>query len=144
MSAAGFHRTPAAAPLGIRGRLALAAEILLDYGPAWRTLRTDDLPHMVRAARAVESAGARPAAADEHALAVRLGAVVGRMLAVLPTDSRCLIRSLVLTRMLSRRSIPSALVIGVQPPPRFSAHAWVEHDGRAVLPPGRFGRLLEL
>lgn len=144
MAAAGLYRTPAVAALGVRGRMALAVEILLDYAPSWRLLRSGDLPAMVRASRSVRRVAPQPAGAEAHELAVRLGAVVGRLLAILPTDSRCLIRSLVLTRMLSRRSLPSVLVIGVQPGPSFAAHAWVEHEGRPVLPKGPFARLLEL
>lgn len=144
MTTVGLYRTPAAAPLGVRGRLALGVEILLDYVPSWRALRTDDLPRMVTESRAVRRV-APASRANEHELAVRLGAVVGRMLALMPTDSRCLIRSLVLTRMLARRAIPSEVVIGVRPGgPGFAAHAWVEHDGRAVLPNGSFDRLLSL
>jgi hypothetical protein len=80
----------------------------------------------------------------EHLVALRLGRVVGRTLKLLPTDSRCLIQSLVLTRMLAKRSIASTLVIGVRKDPAFEAHAWVEHEGQPVLPPGRFTRLMEL
>jgi hypothetical protein len=52
----------------------------------------------------------------------------------MPADSRCLMRSLVLTRLLARRGIESRLVISVRPGERFAAHAWVEHDGVALLP----------
>jgi hypothetical protein len=45
-------------------------------------------------------------------------------------------RSLVLTRVLARRGIDSRLVIGVHPGERFAAHAWLEHDGAALLPAG--------
>jgi hypothetical protein len=64
----------------------------------------------------------------------------------LPGDTRCLARSLVLTQLLARRGIPSRLVIGARPAPRFLAHAWVEHAGQPVLPigDGSFGRLVEL
>jgi len=66
----------------------------------------------------------------------RLGRVVTRTLAPLPADTRCLMRSLVLTRVLARRGIATRLVIGVHPGERFAAHAWVEHDGAALLPTG--------
>jgi hypothetical protein len=64
----------------------------------------------------------------------------------LPTDTRCLTRSLVLSRLLARRAIPSTLVIGVRSEPSFLAHAWVEHGGSAVLPTNRdvYQRLAEL
>lgn len=81
------------------------------------------------------------------ALAIRLGQAVVRTLMLLPTDSRCLIRSLVLLRLLSRRGIGSTLVIGVrhgdQP---FAAHAWVEYQQIPLLASGggHFARLLEI
>ncbi len=59
-----------------------------------------------------------------------------RTLSALPADSRCLMSSLVLTRMLARRGIDSNLVIAVEPGERFGAHAWVEYDGAALLHPG--------
>lgn len=81
---------------------------------------------------------------DEQVVAVRLGLVVAKVLEPLPFDSRCLMRSLVLTAMLARRGITSSVVIGVRAEPEFAAHAWVESDGVAVLPPGRFGRVIEV
>ena len=63
----------------------------------------------------------------------------------MPFDSRCLVRSLVLTSMLDRRGIRSRLVIGVSVEPSFSAHAWVECDGRPLLPPlDEANRLVDL
>lgn len=44
-------------------------------------------------------------------------------------------QSLVLTGLLARRGIGSELIIGVRPGTPFSAHAWLEHEGRP-LPPG--------
>jgi hypothetical protein len=59
------------------------------------------------------------------------------MLAVLPADDRCLTQSLVLIGLLARRGVPVTLVLGVEGTgSRFGAHAWVEHDGRPLLPPG--------
>ena len=76
----------------------------------------------------------------------RLGRAVGRTLRLLPGDTRCLARSLVLTRLLARRGIPAKLVIGARADPDFLAHAWVECAGHAVLPAGdgSYGRLVEL
>jgi hypothetical protein len=64
----------------------------------------------------------------------------------MPGDTRCLARSLVLTRLLAQRRIPAKLVIGVRAAPDFLAHAWVEYDGTPVLSPGdgSFSRLVEL
>lgn len=134
----------AARPPGARAKLGLIAEILVAYVPAWRLLRTNDLVAMVTAARAVRAVPLHLPTAAERELALRLGRAVMRTLAMLPTDSRCLIRSLVLSRLLARRGISSTLVIGVRRDPSFLAHAWVERDAEPVLPVGRqFERLLE-
>ena len=76
----------------------------------------------------------------------RLAWVVSRTLRLMPGDTRCLARSLVLTRLLARRGIPAKLVIGARAAPNFLAHAWVEYDGQPVLSPGdgSFARLVEL
>ncbi len=65
---------------------------------------------------------------------------------MVPGDTRCLRRSLVLMRLLAKRGISAQLVIGTRTSPDFLAHAWVEHDGEPVLSPGdgSFGRLVEL
>ena len=111
-------------PLSPLAKIALVAEILTEYVPSWRILGEPNVVEMVRAAR--------------------LGRAVRRTLALLPTDSRCLIRSLVLTRLLARRSIPNTLVIGVRKTSEFEAHAWVEHAGQPILPAGDYTRLTEL
>jgi Transglutaminase-like superfamily len=133
----------ASVPLRVRAKLGLIAEILAAYIPAWRLLRTNDLVRMVTAARAVPSVPTQLPAPVEREIALRLGRAVMRTLALLPTDSRCLIRSLVLSRLLARRGISSTLVIGVRRDPSFLAHAWVERDAEPVLPAGQFERLLE-
>jgi hypothetical protein len=99
---------------------------------------------MVRAARDVPATHPRGPDLQEHKMALRLGRAVVKTLRLLPTDSRCLIRSLVLSRILTRRSIPHTLVIGVRKEPEFIAHAWVEHEGFPVLPAGEYTRLTEL
>jgi hypothetical protein len=123
-------------------RLLLAAEIVVEYLRARRDMRAGGLQG---ALAAVE----RPAERDdprEHETCVRLGRAVDRTLSVLPSDPRCLIRAIVLARVLARRGIGSRLILGVQSTPEFSAHAWVEHRGRPLLPVGDFerGRLAEL
>lgn len=125
-------------------RAALIVEILAAYLPALIRLRGNDLPAMVKAARNVRVARTGLGKAIERDLTWRTSWAVRRTLAVLPTDSRCLIRSLVLTRLLARRGIETKLVIGVKPGETFEAHAWVELAGEAVLPVHRFERLLEL
>ena len=55
-------------------------------------------------------------------------------------------RSLVLTGMLARRGVYATVVIGVRPEPTFAAHAWVEVDGRPLLPDDEsiYRRLVEI
>jgi hypothetical protein len=133
--------------LPLRQKVRLAGEVLSSYVRARRALRSRPLDDVVRDLRAGEHE--RSPQRDplvEQAEGLRVARIVQRTLGWLPADTRCLVRSLVVTRMLARRHIPAVLVIGVKPPPDFSAHAWVEHDGKALLPPGgdEFGRLLEL
>jgi hypothetical protein len=55
-----------------------------------------------------------------------------------PVPASCLVRSLVLCRLLRQRGLASELRIGVATPDgHFSAHAWVEHDGVPLAEAGR-------
>jgi hypothetical protein len=139
-------KTPGTERLRGLARAALVVEIVLTYVPALRRLRVGDVQAMARAARSVAVVpGTAPQASDaQRRVAVRLGHVVGRVLSRVPSDSRCLVRALVLTRMLARRGIPARLVIGVKPGPPFEAHAWVEHDRGPVLDANGFTRLLDI
>ncbi|HEY2054838.1 MAG TPA: lasso peptide biosynthesis B2 protein [Solirubrobacterales bacterium] len=128
------------------GRVRLGGEIVLAYGAAVRELRRRPIEQVVTRLRrglAPGEAAHSPAALGES---LRLGDIVVRVLRFLPGDTRCLRRSLVLLRLLSRRGIPARLVIAARSDPHFLAHAWLEYDGRPVLPPGDagFGRLVEL
>jgi Transglutaminase-like superfamily len=125
-------------------KLELSAEILVAYARARRVLRQRSLPAATAAMRR-HSERHFCAAEDAHRIGLRLGRAVTRVLGVLPRDPRCLTRSLVLTALLARRGILASLVIGVRPDP-FGAHAWVEHEGRPLLPPATepFERLLEV
>jgi hypothetical protein len=123
-------------------RARLVAEIVAAYVPLLCVLRGNDLDAMV--ARARSPRATIPAPGAPHVAAERLGWIVNRVLSVFPTDGRCLIQSLVLTRLLAARSIESRVIIGVSVGGGFAAHAWVEHDGVAVLPVGPFERLHEL
>jgi hypothetical protein len=125
-------------------KVRLALEILAAYPGALRGVRGNDLRAMVTDARAVRPSPTSLSPEAQHELALRLGNAVQRTLRVLPTDARCLVRSVVLSRLLARRAIESRLVIGVQAPGEFAAHAWVEHEGEHVLPRGTFQPLLEL
>ncbi len=148
----GIHRRPLSFAGRSRGerlsqaeRIRLAAEILAAYIRARRALRRAPIADVVVSLRS-ESSPDLPPTADALTEARRLGHAVTRTLTLVPGDTRCLARSLVLTRLLARRGIPAKLVIGTRPAPDFLAHAWVEHDGDPVLSPGdgTFGRLVEL
>jgi transglutaminase superfamily protein len=134
----------AAPRLDAAGRARLVAEILATYAVVRWRLRRSDLPAILAALRAGRRRGTRslPFAHDER----RLAAATVRVLRVLPSDARCLTRSLVVVAMLARRGIATRLVIAVRPDPAFAAHAWVEHGGRPLLPTEGFGdlRLVEL
>lgn len=116
-------------------RLLLAVEILISYVPLAWALRRRSLPVTLGLARSPRGRRIAVPSDQEHELALRLGHIVGFVLEWSPFDSRCLIRSLVLVRMLARRSIGDAqLVIGTSVDGGFAAHAWVEHDGEPLLP----------
>jgi hypothetical protein len=123
--------------LGQTERLFLLMEIVLAYARARRTLSRAPIESVV-----VSSSSTVATLEEAH----RMGWAVTRTLAFMPGDTRCLIQSLVLTRLLARRGIPVTLVIGVRTDPGFLAHAWVEHAGEPILTPGdeSFGRLVEL
>ncbi|HET6448466.1 MAG TPA: lasso peptide biosynthesis B2 protein [Conexibacter sp.] len=109
-------------------------EVLVTYARARRALaQRQPLPELLAELRAVQAPA--PAGRPSLAVALRLGRVVRRTLSPLPGDARCLASSLVLVRMLARRGIDSSFVIAARTEPRFLAHAWVERDGVALLPP---------
>lgn len=112
----------------------LAGEVLVTYARARRALaRRRPLPELLADLRAADAPPLDGSAA--LALGVRLGRVVRRTLSPLPGDARCLASSLVLVRMLARRGVDSTFVIAARTEPRFLAHAWVEREGVALLPP---------
>jgi transglutaminase superfamily protein len=125
-------------------RLTLAAEVIATYLRVARWRRRGDIRAAAAAART--GPGAPWGGGDPYKESVRLGCAVTRVLRLMPGDSRCLSRSLVLTAMLARRGIQSSIVIGVRPAPGFGAHAWVEHAGRPLLAAGprEYRRLVEL
>lgn len=131
-----------AKPGHLRAKAALAVEIAIMYVRVRWLLRRHDLPSVVAALR-----GAEPLTTDHRrqALGARLGHGIERALRYVPFDARCLVRSLVLLGLLARRGTASTLVIGVEVEPAFSAHAWVESGGCALLPPlDETSRLVEL
>jgi hypothetical protein len=114
-------------------RVRLVGEILGVYVKARWLISRGDLPTVMAKLRA----GAEPTSLPlgrQELIGRRLAWIVSRVLSLLPTDSRCLIRSVTLSTLLARRGIPSSVVIGVRSEPEFAAHAWVEHDGSPLLP----------
>jgi Transglutaminase-like superfamily len=124
----------------------LASELLGLYARARWRLRRDDLPTALESLRRDLDGAPAPTAADALFVGRVLGSITTRSLSALPADGRCLVRSLVLTGLLSRRGIESKLVLAVHPGEELAAHAWVEYDGSALLEPGRppLERLTEL
>ncbi len=122
-------------------------EVVASYRRARKSLGGDrDLRATLTQLRGGLGPQSAPLARAQLLEGARLGRVVGRVLGPLPLESRCLVRSLVLTDLLSRRAIPSTLVIGVKPGESFGAHAWVELNGVPLLPSGdgQFARLVDL
>lgn len=124
-----------------KGRLAL--EIVWSYAHTRWLMRRRSLPVTVNVLR-------RPADGREGGTPEirRLARAVIRTLEPLPVDSRCLMRSLVLLRVLARRGVSGALVIAVRPGDReqLDAHAWVEVADEPLLAPAGpdHGRLVTL
>ena len=114
----------------------LVLEILAMYVRVRRLLRRGDLPDVVAELTADRRPGETLDGSPASTYGAHLGRATMRTLALLPTDSRCLVRSLVLIGLLTRRGIPTSLVIGVRAGPTFGAHAWVEHGQRPLLPAG--------
>ena len=131
---------------GMLERARLAGEIAGAYLRTRRALSRAPVAALVAELRAGASGSALPQGGDSLAQARHLGSAVVRTLALMPGDTRCLARSLVLTRLLARRGIQATVVIGTRTAPTFAAHAWVEHAGQPVLSAGdgSFGRLVEL
>lgn len=141
-----------ASPLSTWSKVWLGAEVLVTYCQVRWWMPGQRIEDVVAKLREGQGRGRSPGADDlsddpvaQRLGALRLGRAVSRTVRLLPTDSRCLVRSLVLTRLLGRRGIPSSLVIGVMSEPQFAAHAWVEHAGAPLLSPGNgFERLVEV
>lgn len=106
-------------------------------------MRTTDLDTALGKLRSRQAGRSARQVDDPLFVAVRLGRAVMLVLSRLPTDRRCLVRSLVLSSMLARRGIPARLVLGVRPTTDepFLAHAWVEHEGSPVTPDEGYERL---
>jgi Transglutaminase-like superfamily len=146
----GSDATPASRdPVGrIRlRRTRLALEILGLYARIrWLVLRHGAVSVVPMLRRGLTPKTPVDAQAAQLRQGVDLGRAVQKVLRALPLDGRCLMRSLVLTGVLARRGIYGSLVIGVRSEPTFAAHAWVELQGRPLLPTDEsvYSRLVEI
>jgi Transglutaminase-like superfamily len=127
------------------GKARLAGEILAAYVKARWWLRRHGLEETVSRLRGAVTIEGAPGP-EQVRSGIKLGRIVEKTLSVLPADSRCLVRSLVLTSLLGRRGIASTFVIGGTSEPQFEGHAWIECAGVQLLPAGEAanGRLVEL
>ena len=93
--------------------------------------------------RLVERLGQVDRLRDVRLAPARLSRGMARSLRVGPMRPRCLVRALVLYRLLREQGDPAEVVIGMAPTPRsHKAHAWVEIDRMDIGPdPGRNGYL---
>ena len=132
-------------PLPLLPKVRLAVEIALTFIVVrWRMRRQADVEKLTIGLRP----GSPEAVIDPDTMrrAKLLGNRVTLMMRVLPCDTRCLARSLVLIGLLGRRGIVAQLVIGVHPGLLFRAHAWVELSDEALMVPIERGgqRILEV
>ena len=118
--------------LDLATRVALAGEIVATTARVRLLLRREALPEVIAELRDSPPAHGLAANVDADVL----GHAVRRVLGHLPGDTRCLTQSLVLTALLARRGVPASVVIAVSTNGAFAAHAWVERDGRPLLPRG--------
>ena len=131
------ERTIPAPRLGPRRRISLGVEIVRAYLTVRALSARRPLPAVVLALRDAPAAAGLPLP-DPGVDGIRLGRAVMRTLVLTPGGTKCLMRSLVLLRLLARRGVADGeLIIAVQPGPAvLDAHAWIELGGRALLPPG--------
>lgn len=120
--------SPRLARLGVKA--ALTVEILATFVVVRLTMREPDIRTTLERLR--EGGNAPP---GDLETAFFLASAVHRVLAFVPRRSRCLVQSLVLTKLLARRGIASSLVIAVAPGPQLEAHAWVESGQTPLLRP---------
>ena len=101
-------------------KIRLAIEILSVYARVRWLMARRELPDVVQTLRA--SADSRWVVGGERELQAgggwRYALSVVKTLRLLPADSRCLMRSLVLLSVLARRGARTTLVIGVRADPR--------------------------
>src|SRR4051812_40153960 len=124
--------------LDLLARVRLACEIATTYLTVRRLLRRRTLPETVSALRLGTT---DPEHRDPETLSLgrHLAWATVRTISLLPADSRCLMRALVLTRLLARRGLGSRFILSATADPEFEAHAWVELGGEPLLLPGGGG-----
>lgn len=122
------------APLRPHDKVRLALRVWRTYVRVRRGIRRSELPLAVKRLGTTRQATRRYPVAN-------LSRAVDRALAPLPADPTCLVRSLVLFRLLREQGDKAEVVIGLpEHPTSHAAHAWVELEGRDVgPPPGRSG-----
>ncbi len=127
-----------------REKASLAFEIVAAYVTARWWLSRRGLDGAMAAIRERAGRRALPWGEVSYEDQLRLARATVRTISWLPSDSRCLMRSLVVASILERRGVDVKVVIGVKP--GFEAHAWVEReDGLPLLATGDdYGRLTEV
>jgi transglutaminase superfamily protein len=125
-----------------RQKLVLIAEVVSHYVRARRLLSRGDLPSVLSRIRGAprEAPSGDLAGLDD----VRLARAAMLVMRLLPGDTRCLMRSLVLLGLLASRDRAATLVIGVRTDETFQAHSWLEVGGRPLLPTEGYSPLTAL
>ena len=124
---------PGSAPLGFFAKLALAGRIVTLWARVLMGLHRYSLPALLKRLGRVGSPSIHSFSPD------RLSRAVDRVLQLGPFQPRCIIRALVLYRLLRGQNTPGDLVIGLPDTATdHLAHAWIEIDGVDIGPrPGR-------
>lgn len=120
-------------------RLSLPAKLLLVV-KVWRSFTIVRLGlTVIPLPQLVARLGQPPKLASHQYAPQLLSRAVDRSLSINRFQPACLVRALVLYRLLREQGDPAQLVIGLPlHPPNHRAHAWVELDGKDVGPaPGR-------
>jgi hypothetical protein len=120
--------------LPVAERLRLGAEILATYARVrWMLHSQEPVVAVENLRRHRRRHPVNPEPDMDLVVGWRLAHAVSRTLRPLPTDVRCLFRSLTLLRVMERRDLRPKLIIGVRTDP-FAAHAWIELHGIPLLP----------
>ncbi|MDR7483320.1 MAG: lasso peptide biosynthesis B2 protein [Armatimonadota bacterium] len=118
------------APLSLGDKARLAGRVLRTYVVVRVNLHRQPLPRLV--ARLGES----PGPTGRRYAPALLSRAVHRVLRTSLTEQTCLVRALILYRLLKEQGDAPELVIGLPPHPTdHRAHAWVELDGVDLGPP---------